>query len=206
MQIDRKAIYRSERISMIERQLMIMPVFFKLILMMAVVMVILSASKPLGGILNQYERILSAEASGMERLPQLKRQIEILEKQMVSLSSSSIEARLKAIEKAINTGELSVEEISTLQQLSNDFQTLKSYMFDNPEDLVKLKTLQRDYSELVRSKDNYMTSSEVMREISFLQNMFYTILGLFGILVSLVGGSWWFSVRREKNLIKDKST
>jgi len=206
MQIDRKAIYRSERISMIERQLMIMPVFFKLILMMAVVMVILSASKPLGGILNQYERILSAEASGMERLPQLKRQIEILEKQMVSLSSSSIETRLKAIEKAINTGELSVEEISTLQQLSNDFQTLKSYMFDNPEDLVKLKTLQRDYSELVRSKDNYMTSSEVMREISFLQNMFYTILGLFGILVSLVGGSWWFSVRREKNLIKDKST
>lgn len=37
-----------------------------------------------------------------------------------------------------------------------------------------------------------------MREVGFLQNMFYTVIGLFGILVSLVGGSWLFAARRVK--------
>jgi LPXTG-motif cell wall-anchored protein len=43
-----------------------------------------------------------------------------------------------------------------------------------------------------------MKSDDINREIGFLQNMFYTIIGLFGILVSLVGGSWWFAVKRVK--------
>ncbi|HGF7203423.1 TPA: hypothetical protein AB5D93_003419, partial [Vibrio cholerae] len=182
-----------------ERQSLLMSMMLKMSLFALVVFIGIELSKPIGGILNQYERILAAEASGMERLPQLRKQIETLEKQMASLSSSSLENRLNTIEKAINTGDLSVEEIATLQQLKSDLQILKTYMFEDPEDLVKLKTLQRDYSELLSNQRAFMKEADIMREISFLQNMFYTMLGLFGILVSLVGGSWWFMSKKAKS-------
>ena len=186
------------RKSLFERQSMLMSLMLKMIVFAALFFVLLAASKPIEGILTQYERILAAEAAGMERLPQLRKQIETLEKQMASLSTNSIESRLNKIEKAIQTGDLSVDEIATLQQLLSDFQVLKSYMFENPEDLVKLKTLQRDYSELLASRSDYIKKDDVMRELGFLQNLFYTVLGLFGILVSLVGGSWWFASKRAK--------
>lgn len=194
--IEHKLGYRRH---IFERQSLLMSMMIKMSVIALVVFIGIELSKPIGGILNQYERILAAEASGMERLPQLRKQIETLEKQMASLSSSSLENRLNTIEKAINTGDLSVEEIATLQQLKSDLQILKTYMFEDPEDLVKLKTLQRDYSELLSNQSAFMKEADIMREISFLQNMFYTMLGLFGILVSLVGGSWWFMSKKAKS-------
>lgn len=136
----------AHRSSIFERQSMFMSIMMKMIVIAMIVLFIMNASKPIGGILQQYERILASEAAGMERLRKLRGQIETLEKQMAALSTASIESRLSTIVKAINTGDLSVEEIATLQQLLSDFQVLKSYMFESPEDLVKLKTLQRDYS------------------------------------------------------------
>ena len=99
------------RKSLFERQSMLMSLMLKMIALAALFFLLLSASKPIEGILIQYERILAAEASGMERLPQLKKQIETLEKQMAALSTSSIESRLNKIEKAIQTGDLSIDDI-----------------------------------------------------------------------------------------------
>jgi hypothetical protein len=143
----------AHRNSIFERQSMLMSVMLKMTILAFSIFFIMIVSKPIGGILNQYERILAAEASGMERLPQLRKQIETVEKQMAALSTSSIESRLTTIEKAIKTGDLSVDEIATLQELLADFQVLRTYMFEDPEDLVKLKTLQRDYSELLASQN-----------------------------------------------------
>lgn len=140
------------------------------------------------------------EASGMERIPELRKQIAILEKQLVALSSKSIESRLGTIEKSIAVGDIDVNEVATLQQLKSDFDVLKSYMFNDPEDLVKLKTLQRDYKELKGGINEYVHKDVVEREISFLTNLFYTVLAFLGILISIVGTSWYSTAKKLRNI------
>lgn len=136
----------------------------------------------------------------MEKIPDLRREITVLEKQIATLSTVSIESRLKSIETAIKAGDIDTGQIATLQELKSEFEILKTYMFNDPEGLVQLKTLQRDYGELVDSKNSYMSKDEIRREIGFLTNMFYTVLGFLGLLISIAGGSWWFTSRKIKNL------
>jgi hypothetical protein len=175
----------------------LLPKFITLMVLLFIVMMLL---EPTRNLMSQYERILSAEAEGMERLPELRKQITTLEKQLVNLSSSSIENRLSKIEKSISAGDVDIDEVATLQQLKADFEIMKTYMFSDPEDLVKLKTLQRDYQEMSSNIDGFVEKDIVDREIGYLNNMFYTVLGFLGLLISIAGGSWWSTSRKLKAL------
>lgn len=193
-------IFLSRRKDIFERQTMLISLMPKLIFPMVLMLIVMMLLEPAKNLMSQYERILSAEAEGMERLPDLRKQITVLEKQLANLTTSSIDSRLGKIEKSIAAGDVDLDEVATLQQLKADFDILKTYMFSNPEDLVKLKTLQRDYAEMSSEIGDYVKKDVVEREIRFLTNMFYTVLGLFGILISIVGGSWWFTARKLKAL------
>ncbi|MFT4757487.1 MAG: hypothetical protein ACI91R_002141, partial [Vicingaceae bacterium] len=104
------------------------------------------------------------------------------------------------IEKSISAGDVDIDEVATLQQLKADFEIMKTYMFSDPEDLVKLKTLQRDYQEMSSNIDGFVEKDIVDREIGYLNNMFYTVLGFLGLLISIAGGSWWSTSRKLKAL------
>ncbi len=181
-----------------ERQTQLANLIPKLIFPMIFMLIAMMLLEPAKNLMSQYERILAAEADGMERIPELRKQITILEKQLANLSSSSIEQRLASIEKSIEVGDVDIDEVKTFQQLRSDFEILKTYMFSDPEDLVKLKTLQRDYQEVSSSIENFVEKDVVEREISFLNNMFYTVLGFLGILISIAGGSWWATSKKLK--------
>jgi hypothetical protein len=195
-----KDTYLYKRRDIFERQEKMFNMLPKLLIPMIFMFVVMMLVEPAQKLMTQYERILAAEASGMERMPDLRKQIDVLEKQMVSLSSKSIESRLNTIEKSIAVGDIDVAEVATLQELKSDFEVLKTYMFTNPEDLVKLKTLQRDYKELKSSMPNYIHKDVVERELSFLTNLFYTVLAFLGILISIVGTSWYSTTKKLKNI------
>ena len=198
-----KNSYLLRRKEIFERQERMFNILPKLMIPLIFMFVVMMLAEPAQKLMTQYERILAAEASGMERIPELRKQIDVLEKQLVSLSSKSIESRLATIEKSIEVGDIDVSEVATLQKLKSDFEILKSYMFTDPEDLVELKTLQRDYKELKSDAKDYVRKDTVDREFSFLTNLFYTLLAFLGILVSIVGTSWYITTKRIKALINE---
>ena len=190
--------YLSRKRDIFERQASIINLMPKLMVPMIFMLIAMMLLEPAQSLIVQYERILTAEANGMERIPELRKEIKILEKQIASLSSKSIENRLGKIEQSIAIGEIDSEQLTTLSELRKDFEILKSYMFSDPKDLVELKTLQRDYKEIAESVGQYVQKDVVDREISFLNNMFYTVLGFLGILISIAGGSWWSTSKKLK--------
>ncbi|MCK6261696.1 hypothetical protein KP803_00245 [Vibrio sp. ZSDE26] len=195
-----KDAYLLRRKDLFERQERMFNILPKLLVPMIFLFMVMMLVEPAQKLMTQYERILAAEASGMERLPDLRNQIDVLEKQLVSLSSKSIESRIATIEKSIEVGDIDVTEVATLQKLKADFEVLNSYMFTDPTDLVELKTLQRDYKELKESISSYVHKDVVARELSFLTNLFYTILAFLGILISIVGTSWYTTTKKLKSL------
>ena len=198
-------MYLSRKRAFIDRQFQMFNLLPKLIFPMILTLMAMVLLEPAKNLMSQYERILAAEASGMERLPELRKQITVLEKQLVTLSSKSIESRLSIIEKSIAVGDVDVEEVATLQKLKSDFETLKSYMFSDPEDLVKLKTLQRDYQEISGSIEDYVHKDVVERELNYLSNMFYSVLAFLGILISIAGGSWYSTAKKLKTMNSEAS-
>ena len=198
-------MYLSRERAFIDRQFQMINLLPKLIFPMILLLIAMILLEPAKNLMSQYERILAAEAAGMERLPELRKQIGVLEKQLATLSSQSIESRLSTIERSIAVGDVDVDEVATLQKLKADFEILKSYMFSDPEDLVKLKTLQRDYQEISGSIDDYVHKDVVEREINYLNNMFYTVLGFLGILISIAGGSWYSTAKKLKSMNNEPS-
>jgi cell division protein FtsB len=205
MEMQERQMYISKRTEFAEREKRMFNMITTMLVPMLFIIIFVWFGEPAKNLMIQYERILSAEASGMERIPELKKQISILEKQLATLTNQSIESRLATIEKSIAIGDVDVSEIATLQNLKVDFDVLKSYMFSDPEDLVKLKTLQRDYQEISGDIQNYVHKDVVDREISFLTNLFYTVLGFLGILISIVGTSWYSTTKKLKSMNGDES-
>lgn len=199
-------MYLSRKRTFIDRQFQVMNLFPKVLIPLMLILMVMMLLEPTKNLMSQYEKILAAEAAGMERLPELRKQISVLEKQLATLSSQSIENRLSTIEKSIAVGDIDVDEVATLQKLKADFETLKSYMFSDPEDLVKLKTLQRDYQEISGSIGDYVHKDVVERELSYLNNMFYTVLAFLGILISIAGGSWYSTAKKLKSMNNDASS
>ncbi len=190
--------YLARRRDIFERQTQLMSLLYKFIFPMIFMVIAMILLEPAKNLMSQYERILSAEANGMERIPELKKQIQILEKQLANLSNASIEKRLSNIEKSIAVGDIDVEEVATLQKLRTDFDAMKTYMFSDPEDLVKLKTLQRDYKEITLNIEKYVHKDVVDRELNFLNNTLQILLWFIGILISIAVGSWLFTLKKLK--------
>ena len=151
------------------------------------------------GILEEYESILASEAEGMQRLPDLRKQISTLEAQLASLTTKSIETRLSTIETAVRVGSVKPDDIATVQELKEELDVLKTYMFRDPRELVELKELQKNYQEIRENQDRLITKDEAYREIKFTNNLFYASIGLFALLLAVMGGSW-ISTRRMKRV------
>jgi len=189
-------LYFSRRNYIVERQKKIIDSIPNLITPIILIIIAIMILEPAKNVMSEYSLLLAAETSGMERIPELQKQIGVLEKQLAALTNQSIESRLSVIEKSIAVGDLDIDEVATLQNIKADFDILKSYMFSNPEDLIELKTLQRDYQEIAGGMENYVHKDDIKREFSFLSNMFYTVLGFLGILISLAASSWYSTTKK----------
>lgn len=152
---------------------------------------------PAAGILRRHEQILAAQAEGMKKIPNLEATIRKLEEQQSLLSTTSIEARIDAIEKAIQAGRIKPDQVATLLDVKRDIEVLKTYMFRDPRELVELKELQNNYRVLNDAVSAAATREMVRAEIGTLQMLFGVSLAFFGLLFSVLFGSWWFIGRKS---------
>ena len=171
-----------------------------MILLMSVVFSIMRLTPYFTSILEAKHEMMKAQAEGLKQIPDIESKIADLEKRTQTLTSENIETRLKKIETAIRVGEVKPENLSTLQDLRDDFEVLKSYMFSDPEQLVEFRTLQKDYQELKQSQDKIMPKEDILREIGNIRGLLYWLLGIFGILTTIFGGSWFTALRQARRV------
>jgi hypothetical protein len=186
------------RYSSIERQKWTLNLMVKMMTVLFITYFVLIFTPYVTGILEEYESILASEAEGMQRLPELKKQIQTIEKQLSALTTKSIENRLHVIEQAIKVGSIKPEEIATVQELKEDITILKTYMFRDPSELVELKQLQKNYQEIREDQDKLITEEDALREINFVKNLFYASMSFFGLFLAAMGASWWVISRKSK--------
>jgi predicted PurR-regulated permease PerM len=153
---------------------------------------------PLHGILRNKELILAAELEGMKRLPALEAKLEEIESKITILSAKSVETRLARIEKAYELGQLKTEDIASISQIEAQMKDLHTYFFSDAKEIADFKELQKNYQTLLQSQDNFATKDTVRSEIGTLQTILTVSLTFFGILFTVVFGSWWFAGRRAQ--------
>lgn len=153
---------------------------------------------PIQGILNKKELILAAELEGMKKIPDLESALLKLEGQLRLLNSDSVGARLDKLESLTNSQSFSGSQVRTLAQLNQDLSSLKSYMFKDARELVDFKEMQSNYSKLASEQSQYATKEAMSTQIANLQWVLGLSLTFFGLLFTVVFGSWWFVGRRAQ--------
>jgi hypothetical protein len=144
-------------------------------------------SPPLKSILQHKDELLSAQLHGLTAIPDLQAKIALLNDQVKLLTTTSIETRLQTIETAIHSGNLKPEQIASFEDMRKELETLKTYMFQDPQKLVDLKQLQKDYRELSFATSGYATKQELESKNAFTRDILYVSLALWGILFTVVG-------------------
>ncbi|WP_182374888.1 hypothetical protein [Pseudomonas putida] len=153
------------------------------------------------GILNKKEMILAAELEGMKRIPEIEKSLRSLEGQLAVLTSESVSSRLDKLELLTGSQAFNGVQVKNIAQLNQDLTSLKSYMLKDPRDIVELKEMQSNYSKLVNEQSNYATKEAVSIQITTLQWVIGIVGTLFGLLFTVLFGSWWFIGRRSEKAV-----
>jgi len=114
--------------------------------------------------------------------PVLSSEINILKGQLVGLVSGSIESKLRALERSVQTGSVS-DSLGTIQDLKNDVKVLQAYSVPGK---VKLN------SELESSGNQAL-----LQEVSQLKRLIYLTVASCGLMLAAIAGFW---VRRHFHL------
>lgn len=195
--------YRVQRIQRMKSMMKFTIIFYGILF--AFIFLYFSLWPPVKNILNAKYEIMQAQANGLKMIPNIEGKISNIEKQLAALTTENIEARLKNIEIAISKGEIKPEQLKSLQQLRDDFSVMKSFMFSNPDQLVALKTLQKEYADLHGILEKIMKKDDILREINSVRNLFYATLTIGGILVSIFAGAWFVAFRQRIKPIQEKN-
>jgi len=171
--------------------------FRTVLITIPVLFLIAAFTLPLYGIVRRYEELLAARVEGMRVIPDLEAKITALDKSMKALTPQSVEQRLSAIEKAISTGSIKPDELTTLQDIRTEVAALKSYMMSDPDRMPALRKLQDDYQGLRAGMGDKVSQKDMDSEMRHLTNLIYLSLAFFGILFTVVFGAWWFIGRKR---------
>jgi len=182
-------LYRSRR-----RTLILGPIMFSFVLF--TLYCLFYFGPPVQGILNRYEQILNAQVEGMQKIPDLQNRLTKLESELNLLTTESVDARLKNIEQSIHVGRVKPGDVASLNDLKNEFQQLKTYMFRDPGELVELKELQSNYRKLAESQNQFATKESVQTEIAGIHSIFSILYVMIGIIFTILFGSLVFANRR----------
>lgn len=165
----------------------------------------ISLIPPTQGILRTHEAILQCQAEGMSKIPNLEGKMKNLEDRLTLATSASIDNRIQAIEKSLQINTLSADQITSLNDMREELETIKGYLFDDPNEVIQFKQLQSDYHKLAEQQERYATIDDVQSKISNLQTILTVSLTFLGILFTVFFGSWWF-VGRKTNPVFTPTT
>ncbi|HEX8372715.1 MAG TPA: hypothetical protein VF585_08045 [Chthoniobacterales bacterium] len=141
---------------------------------------------------------MAAELQGISKIPDISAKLKKLESQISLLTTESIDGRISAIEKALSVGNINPEDIGSLLEVKRELEILKTYMFRDPKEVVDLKELQSNYRNLQEQSNQAATKDMLRSEIGVLQAIVTVSFTFFGLLFTVLFGSWWFIGRKPK--------
>lgn len=193
-----------QKYDLFDKQLLVMRTIAWGIVALVILMLAFQTSllfAPFERILDAKAEIAAGEAKGMRLIPDLENRTRELDKQIKTLTTQSIENRLAALEKALRVTDLKPEELVSIQEaiaaIQGEIKRLENNVFVDPERVVEFRTLQQQYTMLQSGLERKSDADDVSRDIASLRSLLYVTLGVAGILVSMLGGSWIVALRRQ---------
>ncbi len=150
-------------------------------------------------IIELYSERLELENSGYRIIPDLEDKIKSIDSILKNITTKNIEARISRIENAIELGTVKTEELASFESLRQDVSNIKDLISSETEKVLEVRLLVQDYKALRDTLKNTMTKDEIGREIRFLTNMFYALLGVLGILLTFFGVTWFRTQRTKQS-------
>jgi hypothetical protein len=132
------------------------------------------------------ERQLEAQQQTMLALPEMQARIENLENRLKLLTTASIEARVSTIETALRVGNVSADQVASLEDLRKELEVLKSYMFSDPKGLVELKQMETDYRLLTQNENMMATKEELRNASAAATDRLYLTWAFLGIIFAIM--------------------
>lgn len=166
----------------------------------------LQIAKAYSAKLNQENKLLEAELDGIYKVPELESLLSNLEERVRILNTKEINGRLSKIEKSLEIADLDFDQIKSIKQLREDYEKIQSYVFQNPDQVIEVKQLQRDYIEIKARQEKFMEKDDIEREFNFDRILLTSALGVFGILATIFGVSWFSMWRKSNNEIKSNTS
>ena len=123
--------------------------------------------------LTHLETRLSAEAGGTARLQAMTRQMENLRGKFNGLLAESIEARLKALEKSLETGRIGADELRSFEELQKDLGLLEHSA--RRGEALGLDYAQREHARFRPVPDGtpVVRNEELLSEVLELKSLLY---------------------------------
>jgi biopolymer transport protein ExbB/TolQ len=155
------------------------------------------------GFLDHVEsRLVSESASGNLRLRAMGQQMEALRGKFHGLLAESVEMRLKSLEKIVESGKVSADDLRAFEELQKDLKALENYA--GMPGAVGLDYPVQEHSRFrPMAPPQAAPSSQLMAEVVELKTLFYFCLaGLAAGTLALVI-YYWVRRRRYARYIRD---
>lgn len=155
------------------------------------------------GAIGKLEKRLTAQSIGPDAGPKAEQQQQIrsFETRLARVLGASVESKLRTLEKSVERGALSTEELRLLESAASELRLLQS----NPAALAAVGAAvdtpeHPRFQALAGSRPENRTG-ELVHDIAELRNFYYASLIGFA-LFGLMAAGLWFSARRRYRLIE----
>ena len=129
----RDRFYRTITLQMTMMRMMFWPV--------VIVMVIVFLGPIAKDFLNLYKDRLELENQGYKVIPDLEEKVDNINSILENITTDNIAARLDIIETAIRIGDVSTEELATIQIIRQDLDQIKSLISSDTARIIEIRAL-----------------------------------------------------------------
>lgn len=131
-------------------------------------------------------RQLETQQQAILNLPEINSRIEALDARLKLLTTGSIDGRVSALERALHLGNISADQVASLEDLRRELEILKTYMFSDPKGLVELKQMEADYKNLTERQADLATKEDVRSAAAAANDRLYLTWAFLGILFAII--------------------
>lgn len=137
------------------------------------------------------------ESGDSAKIKNYGNQLQSLQNKMTGFIAESLETRLAKLEKNVASGSVGTEEIRTFEELKEQLKLLENYSAGQDGNLIDPVKLEHQRFQAV---NKLPAESDMFREMMRLKNLFYISLASSGFAAVMIGGYWWRSHQRDKQL------
>jgi hypothetical protein len=147
--------------------------------------------------LGHLEVRLATESGGHTRIRAMSQQMEALRDRFNGLLAESVEVRLKALEKSVEAGKVSADDLRVFAELQKDINLLESYASGGGA--LSFDYAQREHSRFRALPETKPAArnDDLMNEVLALKSLFYLCVAGLMTGTAAIMGCYWALHRRN---------